>query len=126
MLVLRGVIAFFDCILLAHVLAMFRLSVEAGTLLVVDVGRRIYPDLTIASTGCRGRDSNRALGAGYRRSSRSRRRLGSGPMAMRLFRRCRRGRARTRSSVLCKATSRRDDRCDKQGEQKFHRLVVEN
>ena len=44
MLILSGVIAFFNGILLAHVLAVFRLSVKARTLLVVDVGRRVYPD----------------------------------------------------------------------------------
>jgi hypothetical protein len=43
MLILSGVIAFLDGILLANVLSMFRLSVEAGTFLVVDMGRRIYP-----------------------------------------------------------------------------------
>jgi hypothetical protein len=54
MLILSGVIAFFNGILLAHVLAVFRFSVKAGALLVVDVGRRIHPDLINASTGCRG------------------------------------------------------------------------
>jgi hypothetical protein len=101
MLVLRSVVAFFNGVLLAHVLAVFCLSVKAGTFLMIDVGRRIYPDLTIASTGCRSCGCDRwSLGAGYRRSSRSRRRLSSGSMSMRLFRR--RGRARTRRSVLSK------------------------
>ena len=54
MLILSGMITFLNGILLAHVLAVFRFSVETGTLLVVDVGRRIHPDLTVASTGCRG------------------------------------------------------------------------
>jgi hypothetical protein len=48
MLILSGVIALFYGILLAHVLSMFRLSVEAGTFLVVDVGRGINPYLTVA------------------------------------------------------------------------------
>ena len=69
MLILSGVIAFFNGILLAHVLSMFRLSVEAGTLLVVDVGRRIHPDLTVASTGRRGGGCSRSLGAVHARSS---------------------------------------------------------
>jgi hypothetical protein len=38
MLVLGGVITFFNGILLAHVLAVFRFSVKAGTFLVIDVG----------------------------------------------------------------------------------------
>jgi hypothetical protein len=86
MLALSGVIAFLNGILLAHVLAVLRFSVQSGTFLVVDVGRRVYPDLTIASTGCRGRGCDRTLGTRYRRSSRSRRHLSSGPMSMRLFR----------------------------------------
>jgi hypothetical protein len=86
MLILSGVIAFFDGILLSHVLPMFRFSVEAGAFLVVDVGRGIYPDLTVASAGWRGSDCYWCLGARYRRSSRGRRHLSSGPMAMRLFR----------------------------------------
>jgi hypothetical protein len=76
-LVFSGVIAFFNGILLAHVLSMFRLSVEAGTFLVIDVGRRIHPDLALACIGCRSRGCDRTLRAGYRRSSRSRRRLSS-------------------------------------------------
>jgi hypothetical protein len=54
MLVLSGVIAFLNGILLAHVLAVFRFSVKAGTFLVIDVGRRIDPDLTVASAYRRG------------------------------------------------------------------------
>ena len=69
MLILSGVIAFFNGILLAHVLAVFRLSVKARALLVVDVGRRIYPDLTVASAGRRGRGCDRTLGAVHARSS---------------------------------------------------------
>ena len=69
MLILSGVIAFFNGILLAHVLAVFRLSVKAGALLVVDVGRRIYPYFTVASAGCRGRGCNRSLGAVHARNS---------------------------------------------------------
>jgi hypothetical protein len=84
------VLPLFYGILLAHILAMFCLSVEAGAFLVIDVGRRINPDLTIASAGCRGRDCNRTLGAGYRRSSRSRRRLSGSTVPVRLFRRRRR------------------------------------
>jgi hypothetical protein len=103
MLILSGVIAFLDGILLANVLSMFRLSVEAGTFLVVDMGRRIYPNLTVASAGCRSGDCDRSLGTRYRGSSWSRRHLSSGPMSMRLFRRRRRRRARTRRSVLRKA-----------------------
>jgi hypothetical protein len=72
MLVLSCVIAFFNGILLTHVLAVFRLAIEAGTFLVVDVGRRIYPNLTIASSGCRGRGFDRSLGGVHARSSGSR------------------------------------------------------
>jgi hypothetical protein len=53
---------------------------------VIDVGRRIHPDLTVASTDCQGRGCNWSLGAVYDRSSRSRRHLSSGTMPMRLFR----------------------------------------
>ena len=104
MLILSGVIALFYSILHAHVITMFRLSVEAGTLLVVDVGRRIHPDLTVTSTGCRGRGCNRSLGAVQARSSGcwSWWDLSSGPMSMCLFRRGRRRGAWTRRSVLRK------------------------
>jgi hypothetical protein len=44
MLVLSGVITFLYGILLAHVLAVFCFSVKAGAFLVIDVGRRVYPD----------------------------------------------------------------------------------
>jgi hypothetical protein len=47
MLVLGCVIAFFNGLLLTHVLAVFRLAIKAGTFLVVDVGRRICPDLPL-------------------------------------------------------------------------------
>ena len=92
MLILGGVIAFFNGILLAHILAVFRFSVKAGSFLVIDVGRRIHPDLTVASTDCRSRGCNRSLGTVHNRSSRSRRHLSNGPMPMRLFRRVRNGR----------------------------------
>jgi hypothetical protein len=72
MLVLSCVIAFLNGILLTHVLAVFRLAITAGTFLVVDVGRRIYPDLTVASAGRRGRGCDRTLGAVHARSSGSR------------------------------------------------------
>ena len=51
-LVLSRMITFLYGVLLAHVLAMFRFPVKAGAFLVIDVGRRIYPDLTVASAGC--------------------------------------------------------------------------
>ena len=38
MLILGGVIPFFNGILVAHVLAMVRFSVKAGTFLVIDMG----------------------------------------------------------------------------------------
>lgn len=63
MLILSGEIAFFNGMLPAHVLAVFRFSVKTGTLLVIDVGRRIHPVLTVASTSCQGRGRNRSLRA---------------------------------------------------------------
>jgi hypothetical protein len=72
MLVLSGVIAFLNGILLAHVLAVFRFSVKAGTFLVIDVGRRIDPDLTVASTCRRGRRCDWTLRPGHARDNSSR------------------------------------------------------
>jgi hypothetical protein len=37
MLILSGMVPFFNGVLLAHILAMLRLSVKAGTFLVIDV-----------------------------------------------------------------------------------------
>jgi hypothetical protein len=68
MLVLGGVITFLYGILLAHVLAMFRFSVKAGAFLMIDAGRRINPDLTIASAGCRSHCCNWTLGAVHTRT----------------------------------------------------------
>jgi hypothetical protein len=92
MLVLSGVITFLDGILLTHVLAVFCFSVKAGAFLVIDVGRRIYPDLTVASAGCWSHCRHWTLGAIHARSnrSRSRRHLSGGAMPVRLFRRGRR------------------------------------
>ena len=72
MLVLSGVIAFLYGILLAHVLAVFRFSVKAGALLVIDVGRRIDPDLTVASACRRGRRCDWTLRPGHARDNSSR------------------------------------------------------
>jgi hypothetical protein len=72
MLVLSCVIAFFNGILLTHVLAVFRLAIKAGTFLVVDVGRRIYPNLTVASAGCWSHCRHWTLGGVRARSSGSR------------------------------------------------------
>jgi hypothetical protein len=72
MLVLSGVIAFLYGILLTHVLAVFRFSVKAGAFLVVDVGRRINPDLPVASSGCWSHCRHWTLGAVHARSIRSR------------------------------------------------------
>jgi hypothetical protein len=72
MLVLSGVIALFYGILLAHVLAMFRFPVKAGAFLVIDVGRRIYPDPPIASTGCWRRRCDWTLRSGHARNNSSR------------------------------------------------------
>ena len=51
--VLRGPVAFFYCILLAHVFAVFGVSVPAGAWIVIYAGLCIYPYLTVR--GWRGR-----------------------------------------------------------------------
>ena len=45
--VLRGPVAFFYCILLAHVFAVFGVSVPAGAWIVIYAGLCIYPYLTV-------------------------------------------------------------------------------